>query len=74
MSITVKGIKVRSNDLKKEITANFNSLKEFAQKKILKENVDLFLEDALLSENPSVKELAMELIYKRILYRYYGEN
>jgi len=62
MSITVKGIKVRSNDLKKEITANFNSLKEFAQKKILKENVDLFLEDALLSENPSVKELAMELM------------
>lgn len=62
MSITVKGIKVRSNDLKKEITANFNDLKEFAQKRMLRENVDLFFTDALLSEYPSVKELAMELM------------
>lgn len=62
MSITVKEIKVRPNDLKKEITANFNDLKEFAQKRMLKEHVDLFFEDALVSEYPSVKKLAMELM------------
>lgn len=61
MSITVRGIKIRSNDVKGEMKTSFNSLKEFAQKRLLKEHLDLFFADALASKYPNVRKLAMEL-------------
>lgn len=61
MSITVKGVKVRSKDVKREIKVGFGSLKKSAQKRLLKENVDLFFLEALSSKHSSVRALAITL-------------
>lgn len=61
MSITVKGVKVRSEDLKNSLVVTFNDLTKAAQERLLKKYTDKFFINALLSDYPSIKKIAKSL-------------
>lgn len=59
MSITVEGINVRIKEVSKDFKVKFESLTESGQKRLFKENKDIFFFDALTSKYVSVRRLAL---------------
>lgn len=60
MSIFVKGIKVRGDELKYDLKVDFIDLTESGQHRLFKKNKNLFLYDALTSQFPKIRELPFE--------------
>lgn len=59
MSITVEGINVRIKEVSKDFKVKFKDLTEAGQKRLFKENKDIFFFDALTSKYKSVRTLAL---------------
>lgn len=59
MGITVKGIKVRAEELNKHYTVAFNEINEAGQKRIFLEYKDMFFFDSITSRYESVRQLAL---------------
>lgn len=59
MSITVQGIKVRVSEVSKDFKVKFETLTEAGQKRLFKENKDIFFFNALTSKYKNVRALAL---------------
>lgn len=57
MAITVNGVEVRLEEVKKEIQVNFDALTKEGQKRVFCENPGKFISDVFASENISLTEL-----------------
>lgn len=82
MKILLQGIEVRKEELTETMEIQFNQLNEIGQKRLFKENKDLFFSEALSSEHECVRKLAIILrndcssdtINKAIRKLLYGKN